>query len=144
VPPASEQSQKNVGYQADTCKILPAAQGRQVHCTGHVKLWRDDLSLACEKLTADFDKDGALKTARCTGAVKIVSSQVNATAADARFDNATHQAVLTGKPRAQQLGGVVEGKVITVDIKTNEVSVEGDVKGVIAGAAATVPGGGPK
>lgn len=116
--------------------MSPGPTGRTVTCQGPVTLWRDDLSLTCQKLVGQFDKDGTLKSAHCIGAVKIISPQGNATATDARFDNATNQAVLTGNPRLQQSGSVVEGKVIRFDVKTGEVTVEGGVQGIFQGVPA--------
>ena len=132
---AAQAQQKPVGYRADNCKLAPAGQGRKLTCVGNVKLWREDLSLACQKLTADFDPQGNLTTAHCTGAVKVVSKDGVAQANEARFDNASGQAVLTGKPRAQQLGSVLEGQLIRLDVKTGDVSVEGGVTGVIVPGA---------
>jgi lipopolysaccharide transport protein LptA len=54
---------------------------------------------------------------------------------DVYFDNATNEAVLTGKARLQQSGSVVEGQVIRFDVKTGAVSVEGGVSGVFSAPA---------
>jgi lipopolysaccharide transport protein LptA len=103
-------------------------------CEGSVKLWREDVSLTCHKLTAFFTRRGDLEKATCIGAVHVVSGGGTADAEHAHFDGTTQEVALTGKPRAHQGGSVLEGRLITLNVQTGELSVEQAVGRVAAGA----------
>jgi lipopolysaccharide transport protein LptA len=143
-----------VGYRADGCRLGSRGAERQLTCKGNVKLWRSDLSLACDTLSASFDAAGNLQTATCTGAVQIVSQDAVAQAQTARFDGRTNQVELTGKPQARQRGSMVTAPTIRLDVGTGVISTEGGaVTGVIvpgtpappppSGPAGVLPGGTP-
>lgn len=132
-----------MGYRADGCRLGSRGAEKTLTCQGHVKLWRSDLSLTCDALTATFDAAGNLKTAVCQGAVEIISQDAVAKAQTARFDGRTNQVELSGKPRMLQRGSVMDATTIRLDITTGQVSTEGGpVSGVIVPGAA-VPGGAP-
>ncbi|MBI5494692.1 MAG: hypothetical protein HY904_06650 [Deltaproteobacteria bacterium] len=106
--------------------MTPGTGGtRTLTCAGNVKVWRDDLSLTCQRAVLEFGSDSTLRTAHCVGAVRIQGPQGTAQAAEARFDAARNSVTLTGRPRAAQAGSVLEGQVIRLDVVTGEITVEG-------------------
>ena len=144
-PALPKASAKPVGYRADSCSYAPGAGGRVLTCKGHVRIWRDDLSLSCDSMVARFDAAGVLTDAACHGAVEIITAQATAQAGQARFDARTQAVELTGKPKALQQGSVLRGTVIRLNIQSGEMAVEGAVEGVLSPQAVPVgriPGGG--
>ena len=134
---------KPVGYSAPHGCRYPMGSGaaRTLTCEGGVKLWRDDLKLQCEKLTALFDARGNITQATCVGAVQIVTAGGTAQGDRAKFDATGNQLELTGKPRATSRGNSVSADVIRMDLNTNELILERNVKGVLVPEPGMLPGG---
>jgi lipopolysaccharide transport protein LptA len=139
-------SPKPVGYRADACRYLQGKGTRTLTCEGHVKIWRDDLSLACDRLVATFSDSGALATARCLGSVQIIAAGTSARAQEARYDGQKNQVELSGRPSATQRGNILKGQQIRVDVGSGDIFIEGAVEGVLspqALPASTPAGAGP-
>jgi lipopolysaccharide transport protein LptA len=122
-----EGTRKRAALKCDRLKLKPDGVAL---CTGHVRMWREDVEVSCDTATATFDDKEQLKTLVCTGRVKIVTPDKVAHSGKAIYDEEKQMLTLTDKARLRQRGIHLEGERLLVNLATNEVEVEGDVKGL--------------
>lgn len=133
---------KPVGYKAADCRYQLSGAQRTLICRGQVRLWRDDVSLMCDRLTARFSASGALESARCTGAVEIVTTGATAKADEAQFDGNHNQVQLSGRPRVFSKGNSLTGRNIRLDVASGEIFVDGAAGVVVPEQVQGLPGQG--
>jgi lipopolysaccharide transport protein LptA len=101
-----------------------------VDFTGHVIVVRSDMRMEARRLTVTLDRDGARDARRiqsmvAEGEVTFTYGERTATAGRAEYDPLAATVVLTEKPRLADPAMTVEGTRITINLETQESTVEG-------------------
>ena len=115
-----------------TCGKLVLKKGGKANCFGPVRMWREDIEITCTSAIAVFNQKGALSRLRCEGDVRIVTAERVGFAQRAIYDEDKQNVTLEEKAKLKQRGMQLQGDKVTVDLLTEEVSVEGGVKGLYA------------
>jgi len=98
---------------------------------GNVKVDRNGMRMQARHLTVTLERDGAGTEKRriqmmvAEGDVVFTYGDRTATAGRAEYDPGAGTVVLTDKPRVSEPTMTVEGKRITIDLATQESTVEG-------------------
>lgn len=98
---------------------------------GHVKVDRSGMTMQARRLTVTLEGEGGGTERRridrmvAEGEVVFTYGDRTATAGRAEYDPGAGTVVLTEKPRVTEPTMTVEGKRITIDLQTQESTVEG-------------------
>ncbi|MGC4121854.1 MAG: LptA/OstA family protein [Myxococcales bacterium] len=129
--PPKQTPNRPVKVTADSLEALP----NQKHATwkGHVVAVRDDMTVTCKELFAEFDGTGAdrrLDKLTCTGDVhmrqvaKGERPEREVWGEVAVFDNGTGVLTVTGSPRAREGTSTMQGEKILFDTTADKLRVE--------------------
>jgi lipopolysaccharide export system protein LptA len=105
-------------------------QSGVVDFTGNVTVVRSDMRMEARRLTVTLDRDGESAARRiqrmvAQGEVTFIYGERTATAGRAEYDPLAGTVVLTEKPRVADPAMTVVGTRITIDLETQESTVEG-------------------
>jgi lipopolysaccharide export system protein LptA len=98
--------------------------------TGHVKLTRGPLAIACEHLDARYDQVPHVTWARATGGVTLSMQGATAEAPELELDLASRTAVLAGGVRIGRGQGWIAAERATVQLDSGKIAMNG-VRGVL-------------
>ena len=115
-----------------TCGKLVLKKGGKANCYGPVRMWREDVEITCTSAIAVFNQKGALSRLKCEGDVRIVTAERVGFAQRAIYDEDKQNVTLEEQAKLKQRGMQLQGEKVIVDLLTEEVSVEGSVKGLYA------------
>ena len=115
-----------------TCGKLVLKKGGRAKCHGPVRMWREDVEITCTFAWALFNQKGALSELKCEGDVRIVTSERVGFAQRAIYDENKQNITLEEEAKLKQRGMQLQGEKVVVDLLTEEVTVEGGVKGLYA------------
>jgi lipopolysaccharide transport protein LptA len=113
---------------------------------GNVVATQDDVELRCARLVARYERDGQVAEVVADGGVHVQSKALAATAAEARFDRAAGELVLTGQPEVHRGPDTLRGNTIRIWPDTGRVVVE-QARGTLMVprlSAVTPPSGGTR
>lgn len=125
------------------CLQLRIAKDGKAVCTGDVKMWREDVVVRCNTAHATFDKRGRLLDMTCKGNVRMHTTDKQATAKQARYDDAAQKVTLSGTAKLKKRGMWLRGDTVVVDLAADTVDVNGGVEGLFDPEAADAKGSTP-
>jgi len=117
-----------------TCGKLILQKGGKAKCLGPVRMWREDVEVTCAQATAFFDNSGRLSRLHCDGDVRIVTEDRVGFSKRAIYDEAHQKITLKDEAKLKQRGMQLQGEQMVLDLMTEEVTVEGGVKGLYSPA----------
>ncbi len=118
----AEQAAAEVEIDAEIMEI--DREAGEARFSGAVRLRHGELELCCDQLTARVSDEGRLQFITATGAVRITASGLRATAGSATYGPGAGRLSLRGTPSVRSSGGVLSGRVITIDVGTGRVVIE--------------------
>jgi len=125
---APAKKQDALTMSADSVEI--DAEAKTAVLTGHVKLTRGDLTLACPRVDARFGQESHVTWAKGTGGVVAEVKGVRAEAPSAEIDLAAKTVALAGGVKLTQGEGWMTAERATIHTDTGKVTLT-DVKGSI-------------
>jgi lipopolysaccharide transport protein LptA len=90
-----------------------------------VEVTRGDAVLVCKKLVAENDEQDQIRTAVCTGDVKLTRGARQVTCEQGTFDNETGRVTCEGNPIYRDGKSVANGKRLVYDLNTDNVTMTG-------------------
>ncbi|HEY3447793.1 MAG TPA: LptA/OstA family protein [Myxococcales bacterium] len=126
--PAKQAPERPVKITADAFEIL--AGEKHASWKGNVVAVRDDMTVTCKALVADYDDQKRLKKLTCTGnahmrqVAKAERPEREAWGDVAVFDNDTAILTVTGSPRAREGQSTMQGERILFDSNADKLRVE--------------------
>ncbi len=119
-------------------------EAHQARWQGNVIAVRDDLTVRCQTLVADYDQQKELKKLTCRSEVHMVQKppapapEREAWGDLAVFDNETGVLVVTGDPRAREGDNTFKGDKVTFFVDQNKLHID-KPRGVIDTANRPAP-----
>ena len=101
--------------------------------TGNVVIGQGEMRLAADAVTVEYAEGGQsrIQSLHATGNVTLVSGEDAAEAAEATYDVASGNVVLTGDVVLTQGQNVLTGNHMTVNLESGTAQVEGRVRSVL-------------
>ncbi|MBI4179632.1 hypothetical protein HY522_09460 [bacterium] len=97
--------------------------------TGHVEALYQGRILRCARLKAFFSKDGKeLQRIEAEEKVVLIDKEIEAECARAIFYRDRDVVILSGEPRLMSGESVFRGEIITVNLTTRRLTIEGGVE----------------
>lgn len=107
---------------ADKLEIL-GKENRAIW-SGNVRAQRGEALLTCDRLTAAYTTPEDIRRLTCSGGVRVVEGERNASGDTADFDNVTGVLVLTGDPVAHLGRNVMKGSRVVFDVGRDTLQVQ--------------------
>ena len=126
--PAKQAPERPVKIASESFEIL--AGEKHASWKGNVVAVRDDMTIKCKALVADYDDQKKLKKLTCTGdaymhqVAKADRPEREVWGEVAVFDNDTAVLVVTGSPHAREGTSTMKGEKILFDSNADKLRVE--------------------
>lgn len=134
-PPASP-------VQVDASEVQYLYKERKVVFTGKplVRLTREDAVLTCRRLVAENDEQGRIRTATCTGDVRLTRGPRVVTCEVATYEEASARVTCQGNPELRDGESVMRGEVLIYDLREDRATLTGAKGTVVPPPGAAAPG----
>ncbi len=126
--PPKQAPERPLKITADSFEVL--AGNRHATWKGHVVAVRDDMTVTCKALVADYDDQNRIKKLTCTGdahmrqVAKADRPEREVWGEVAVFDVDTAVLTVTGSPRAREGTNTMRGEKVSFDSNADKLRVE--------------------
>jgi lipopolysaccharide export system protein LptA len=118
--------------QVDADEVQYLYKQQKVIFTGRplVRLTREDAVLTCRRLVAETDDQGRIRTATCSGDVRLSRGPRVVTCQAATYEERTASVTCTGDPELRDGESVMRGERLTYDLREDKVTLS-SAKGTV-------------